>query len=1201
MLRAKGLSTYNNNLSEIPEGSLEVADNVVIDRNGVIEPRRGFNQYGNTFGIGTDTVKQLMVYKDRILRHFASTLQYDSNNAGLFLSFAGSYSETEAGLRIKSVEANGNFYFTTSTGIKRISAKTAADFTTAAGFIRNAGGVQALDLNGTVNYTTPGFFTPSSKVAYRQTWCFIDANDNLVEGAPSARLVLINYSTTDSAVTDLSFVIPSEISTTDTQFFYRIYRTAVIQTSVGQDINDIDPGDEMQLVIEDYPTNAELVARMVVVEDVTPESFRQGGAFLYTNPVSGEGILQSNYPPPLAKDVALYQNSVFYANTATRQALSLALLSVQAMISNTSSITITQGATTNTYTFRGQKENTTLTFDTAANTTDGGYFLINAAGNVRKYFVYFGKTGVPERTQFTFDTVAATTNGSYFFLNSANDINQYFIWFDKTGATPAPSGPDTVGKIGLKVSLVGLTLASEVATAVASVISNTLFNIVVNVSDVTVENLSNGVTTDSTAGTVPPGGAFAITILQQGVDSTPVPTNPDTVGRIALFADITTATTATDVAIIAADALLTVVDFDATPTGANVFVSTTDNGNTANAVNGTVPVGGVFAIVVTQQGLGEDQATLRVLLGGSLSPSQNIDETARSLVTIINNNPLEVVNAFYQSGPDDVPGLILLQTRSVSDPTFTITANSTATGNEFNPALPTSGSSVISTNEVEPNALYYSKFQQPEAVPIVNKFNVGPKDKAILRILPLRTGLFIFKEDGIYRVTGQNADFTLDPFDNSALMLSPDSGVVLNNQIYMFSTQGIVSVTDSGVGVISRPIENFLDRITIPSFDYKSATFGVAYETDRAYIMWTVTEDTDTTATQAFRYNTFTQSWTRWPIGKTCGIVKPDTNQLYLGPNDVNFIEKERKNYNRTDYADREYPLQVPFNAVNGLELTLSSVSNVEAGDILFQTQYLTIYQYNQMLKKLDYDPGTGYKDYFETLGIESGADLRNSVNDLALKLDTDPGLSETNFFSSLGLGSTFPDIQSDFNIIVGLLNANVNINYQNFPLSIGTFVFDIIIIERKQSQSNTVILKVSEPIVVGPITLSRGIKSDVVWAPQTVGDPSIAKQYREGTFLFENTVFYSATISYSSDLSREFESTEFKESGVGDWGAFIWGKQNWGGEGSQVPMRTYVPRNKQRCRYLYPRFTHNTSREHFGLYGVSLTFRPLTERAYRE
>lgn len=1075
-LKAKGLYTYPNALSEMPEGALTQADNVVIDRNGVIEPRRGFNQYGDDLGISTDRAKQLLVYKDRILRHYTTVLQYD-NGTGTFTSFNGSYSETETGLRIKSVEANGNLYFTTSAGVYRISATSASQFVNTAGYIRKAGGVTALDINGTIDYTTSGFFqneTASylSKVAYRLTWAYRDTNGNLVEGAPSSRLVLTNYSSTLSGTVNLTFAIPTDITTTD--YFYRIYRSQVVETP-SADIDDLDPGDELNLVIEDYPTSAELTARSVTVNDPTPEDFRTGGALLYTNPVSGEGILQSNEAPPLAKDLALFQNTVFYANTQTIQSLDLAMLGVTSLTSGTSTITITQGATTNTYKFRGVKEITTFTFDTKAATTDGGYFLVNSASNARGYF----------------------------------------FWMDKTGATATPTGGTTSGRIPVKCNISAAVTADDVAEVV-----KTAFN--------------------------------------------------------------------------------TTSDFTATRLGAVVTVTWTNNGNVTNAANGAVAVGGVFAIAVTQQGDGEDQALKEVLLSGLSSPSQAIDETARSLVNIINNNTSEVVNAFYMSGPDDVPGLILLKARSLSASAFSVIANSTATGGMFSPTLPTSGTSVISDNDVEPNALYYSKFQQPDAVPIVNKFNVGPKDKEILRILPLRDSLFVLKEDGIYRVSGQAGSFTLDPFDYSAILLAPDSAVVLNNQIYCLSSQGIITVSDTGVSVISRPIEGTLDRITSSNFSYRLTTFGVGYESDRAYMIWLVSDTTDTVATQGFRFNTFTNSWTRSTKSKTCGVVNPADDKLYLGAGDENFIEQERKDFLRTDYADREFTLTIPANGVDEDFVTLSSDTEVEDGDTLLQVQYLTIARFNQLLRKLDLDPLAQYSDYYATYGASAGVNFTNALANLAARLDTDTGVACGGFVALMSGGTSFTSIQTDFNDIVNRLNSASSLLHKNYTLSTGTTDVEAPILGDGETL-NQVQTMFAMPFVQGEILLVKGVKADVIWAPQSFGDASILKHVREGTVMFEDTVFYNAEMGYASDLSPAYEFVEFDEVGLGDWGMFDWGAQNWGGEGSQVPLRTYIPRDKQRCRFLRPRFRHGVAREKFAVFGISLTFRPISSRAYRE
>lgn len=47
--KAAGLKTFKNELT-LDEGSQIVANNVVIDRDNVVESRRGFGLYGTEFG-----------------------------------------------------------------------------------------------------------------------------------------------------------------------------------------------------------------------------------------------------------------------------------------------------------------------------------------------------------------------------------------------------------------------------------------------------------------------------------------------------------------------------------------------------------------------------------------------------------------------------------------------------------------------------------------------------------------------------------------------------------------------------------------------------------------------------------------------------------------------------------------------------------------------------------------------------------------------------------------------------------------------------------------------------------------------------------------------------------------------------------------------------------------------------------------------
>ena len=140
------------------------------------------------------------------------------------------------------------------------------------------------------------------------------------------------------------------------------------------------------------------------VEDIVLDSFR--GANLYTNATTGEGILQANDIPPLAKDIALWKNYTFYGNTQTRQRTFLTLLGVSNLISEynagrTPKVVISDSTGQDSYIYDfvvGAKES--VSFDTVA----GG--SLNASGS-----------------------------GSYFLINNANDKTEYYVWYEIGTAT----------------------------------------------------------------------------------------------------------------------------------------------------------------------------------------------------------------------------------------------------------------------------------------------------------------------------------------------------------------------------------------------------------------------------------------------------------------------------------------------------------------------------------------------------------------------------------------------------------------------------------------------------------------------------------------------------------------------------------------------------------------------------------------------
>lgn len=255
-----------------------------------------------------------------------------------------------------------------------------------------------------------------------------------------------------------------------------------------------------------------------------------------------------------------------------------------------------------------------------------------------------------------------------------------------------------------------------------------------------------------------------------------------------------------------------------------------------------------------------------------------------------------------------------------------------------------------STGEYIPNGLFYSKLDQPEAVPLVNFTTVGSKNYAIARVLGLKEALLVFKTgDGIYALTG-SAPFQVRQI-SVANIIAPDACVKFADSAWVYTDQGILRISDSGGStVVSRPIETELNRLRAlfldETYDY---SFAVAYETERRvmfFVPFDIDEDSGLPVLRAWCYNNATQAWTG-PLYTDAfsGIVSPTQDKLVLGmfdeSTDVGRITLERKGNNPAylDFADADFAGSISAVDVGGdpLVITLASASNVEAGDGIVQ------------------------------------------------------------------------------------------------------------------------------------------------------------------------------------------------------------------------------------------------------------------------
>lgn len=807
-IKIKGLYTFPSDLSEIPEGALSQADNIVIDKDSIAEPRRGFGYL--THGSGTQSVfsdssyraNKLFFYQNQILCHYNTNLFAYHNSSTGWVNYTGTFSPPSSTVPVRSAQSNQNFYYTTSTGVKKLDAYTGtpsaigvpqaldtqasiaaavtptATTTSSSAVLTSVSSVTGIAIgmsvsgtnvpastfvvgfNGTTvtmsnNATGSGsgititFGIPSTWLAtgassglnttgYRTMWVITDANKNLIQGAPSG-FVQVSNTIASTAAPIVSFTVPSGITTSH---YYQIYRSAAVA-------NGVTPSDEEGLVYQGSPTSADITYGTISVLDIVPDALR--GATIYTA-ASQQGLVNQNSIPPFAYDIAVFRNSLFYGNTSGLQSFNVTLLGVGSPAGLQSGDTITLGGVA--FTAASTETISTGTFAVAA------IALITVTGTTH--------------TNTTIDSISAMTGIA----------------------------------VGQAVSGTGIS-----------------------------------------------AGTFVV----------------------------------------------------------------------------SVNVGG-SSVVISQAATAS--ATVSITFTGD-SAAQAIRDTALSLIRVINRYASSTLYAYYISGLVDLPGMIMIQSRTVGASTFyALSSRQTC----WSPSLPTSGTTQASTSSVNKNYIYYSKSQQPEHVPPGNYIPVGSADKNILRIIALRDSLFILKEDGVFYLTGTDAtNFQVWPLDYTTNLVSAESAVALNNQIYAFTTQGVVSITQNGVAIMSRPIEKDLTSLIVQNYTtLQTTSFGVAYESSRAYYLFVISNASDTGPTQYWRYNYITNTWTHSALSKKCGAVNPVDDKMYLGNASANITDVENKNLTYSDYAD--YQSTQTISAVSGTSVTISSSDTISVGSIIFQS-----------------------------------------------------------------------------------------------------------------------------------------------------------------------------------------------------------------------------------------------------------------------
>lgn len=273
--------------------------------------------------------------------------------------------------------------------------------------------------------------------------------------------------------------------------------------------------------------------------------------------------------------------------------------------------------------------------------------------------------------------------------------------------------------------------------------------------------------------------------------------------------------------------------------------------------------------------------------------TDNVRQTAMNLVAAINAASVQTTfgsSSFVATyvGNDASPGAIgkiMLESIRPFLVTTALTVSTSAGAAAF------IGLDEAASRDVWPNGIAVSKPLQGDAVPPCNYFQVGRADSAISRVVTLRDALYIFTDDGIWWVRGQDpSNFQLDQFDNSFRLLARDALTVCNDAIYAWGREGIARITNGGVEYIDLPIRDLTQEIVQKLGDSVFAvnSFAVAYRVARRVLFFyrSAAANNAYGCDRALVWNIATQSWTEYDFtgnSKSCGAVRDSDGTMLMG------------------------------------------------------------------------------------------------------------------------------------------------------------------------------------------------------------------------------------------------------------------------------------------------------------------------------
>lgn len=391
-----------------------------------------------------------------------------------------------------------------------------------------------------------------------------------------------------------------------------------------------------------------------------------------------------------------------------------------------------------------------------------------------------------------------------------------------------------------------------------------------------------------------------------------------------------------------------ILPFPAMSLGGVVQVS---NGFTSLSVNGA----GTIATAVIPAGSITQFDTISIAPGGTANASGS--GTNMFAVTHIPAGEYVVASSFGPTITFSVAG-----TGAVASSSETLTGGASAIWfGVFNHVTGVATNAVSSAPRIK-NRLYWSAPGEFESAPIVNFKDIGSSDYGIQSIKATTSSLFVMKDDGVWRVTGTDGDWQIEPMDPTCRVVAPDSPAVVAGDVYAYTANGIVKISESGVTKISTQIGVLTDSVqrTYASNPAAAALIqGICHPEDQAYLLAMPLTASPTANVYVYRYHTPSKNWSahlysaidRGSVGLACMAMARCTrydaaagtqaymDRLVVAQNTVaNSIGIERRDGTFQEYCDFDvgYQAVTSYPNTTTVLLTAGAPASVQAGDVIW-------------------------------------------------------------------------------------------------------------------------------------------------------------------------------------------------------------------------------------------------------------------------